>query len=164
MKTRSYIRYLFHSSYLHTHTHTETHKYRHVYTHRSGYNSPIVPKGVKRVIIIIHKRRPGLGFADQRHGNPKEGSRGRMKMVNRRNLEVACRRLRVSRREYRVERIEISLSVSLLGVLRGDSAVRKGRIPVGSVGWWIWIRFARIDFISKVYYPLRVCYSFHGGE
>lgn len=159
MKTRSYIRYLFHSSYLHTHTHTETHKYRHVYTHRPGYNSPIVPKGVKRVIIIIHKRRPGLGFADQRHGNPKEGSRGRMKMVNRRNLEVACRRLRVSRREYRVERIEISLSVSLLGVLRGDSAVQKGRIPSarwdGGSGYDLPVSILFRKFIIRYVFVIR---------
>lgn len=61
-------------------------------------------------------------------------------------------RLRVSRREHRVERIEISPSVPLLNVLRADLAVRKGRMVD-----------LDIDFTSKVYYLLlRVCYSFHG--
>lgn len=60
-------------------------------------------------------------------------------------------RLRVSRRENRVERIEISPSVPLLNVLRADLAVRKGRMVD-----------LDIDFTSKVYYLLRVCYSFHG--
>lgn len=62
-------------------------------------------------------------------------------------------RLRVSRREHRVERIEISPSVPLLNVLRADLAVRKGRMVD-----------LDIDFTSKVYYLLRVCYSFHGDQ
>lgn len=141
MKTRSYIRYLFHSSYLYLPTHTHTR------TQRSGYNSSIVPKGVKRVIIIIHKRRPGLGLADQRHGNPKdrEGSRGRMKMVNRRNLEVACRGY-----EYR------GGSIALKG-LKYHPAFRCSMFyeqiwPYERGGWWIWISILLRKFI--------ICYVF----
>lgn len=108
MKTRSYIRYLFHS---------------YTHTHRLGYNSAIVPKGVKRVIIIIHKRRPGL--ADQRHGNRKD--REEEDEMERMNSRVSARR--VSRRK-RVERIEISLSVALLAVLRGDLRGERGLVDL----------------------------------